>query len=68
MTGVILGVFTYQNQLSAAATVLCCFPILGILDPWIGYMYRGRFVGNDVVHVVTAGGFGVVGWWILGRV
>lgn len=30
-------------------------------------MYRGKFVGNDVVHVVTTGGFGVVGWWIFGE-
>jgi putative Mn2+ efflux pump MntP len=65
MLGFILGALTYKGQLNSAATVLCIFPVLGVLDPFAGYMYRGKFVANDVTHVVTAVLFGGAGLWML---
>jgi hypothetical protein len=65
MLGLAIGALTYQGNLSGAASVLCCFPVLSILDPFAGYMWRGRFVGNDLTHFVMGGLFGGVGWWML---
>jgi len=52
-------------MLEAAANVLCCVMVLGILDPFAGFMFRGRFLGNDVTHLMTGALFSGAGWWML---
>lgn len=61
LLGMALGALTYQGLQSGAATVLCCFLLLGVLDPWAGYMYRGRIVGNDWTHLLVGSAFGGAG-------
>jgi hypothetical protein len=65
LLGIAIGALTYQGMLSGAATLLCCLLVLGILDPFAGYMYRGRFVSNDLTHLVAGCLFSGAGWWIL---
>lgn len=67
MLGISIAALTYTGNLDGAATVLCSFPLLGMLDPMAGWIYRGRFVKNDWSHLVVGCAFGGVGWWILGR-
>ena len=54
-----------SGEISSAATVLCCFPLLGILDPFAGWCYRGHLVKNDYNHFFVGCLFGGIGWWIL---
>ncbi|PVH71932.1 hypothetical protein DL98DRAFT_520750 [Cadophora sp. DSE1049] len=66
MIGVAIGALVYRGEIASVATVLCCFPLLGILDPVAGWCYRGRFVKNDYNHFILGCLFGGIGWWILG--
>lgn len=65
MMGIALGALTLRGFLNGAATMLCCYSVLGLLDPYAGYMYRGHFVKNDLIHVVTGFLFAGLGVWIL---
>jgi hypothetical protein len=65
LLGLSIGALTYQGILSGAAILLCCTLVLGILDPFVGYMYRGRFVGNDLTHFVVGLLISGAGWWML---
>ncbi|KAH9219251.1 hypothetical protein DL95DRAFT_384678, partial [Leptodontidium sp. 2 PMI_412] len=53
MLGISIAALTYTGNLDGAATVLCSFPLLGMLDPMAGWIYRGRFVKNDWSHLVV---------------
>jgi hypothetical protein len=66
ISGLAIARLTYEGNLSGAATVMKCYPLLGILDAWAGWMYRGRLVKNDVTHVVVGALFWLAGVWVSG--
>ncbi|XMA11841.1 hypothetical protein WAI453_004632 [Rhynchosporium graminicola] len=68
MIGTAISALAYKGLIQSAAIVLCCFPILGVLDPVAGWMYRGHLVKNDYNHLVMGCVFGGIGLWILGEV
>ena len=43
----------YHDMLSIATTSLCSVPVLGILDPPVGYIYTSPFVGSDLTYLVA---------------
>ena len=41
LSGLTIGVLTYQENFAGVSTYLMCYPVIGIIDPWAGWMMRG---------------------------